>query len=314
MEPFDTFQSNLSYAAGITGSVQDIIDAQYAQIAETAIAAWKRLGICEVDSDRIAALYLTGEPETEPWEIALTAGSLCTADFARFCRCFQEKIPADRLFWRTEEDPALLELGLAENRGGRTAYLQNSYSDKAWKQFADVLPHMTAEYFPGYQSVCEEVYNGRCQYGILPIYTSTDGMLVSFRKLIGKYELKICLETQVEMADESVMRFVLVRRRLSVQLPGDEQQRNRPASEENWLKMNVSAILPEESTIGMLTGAIECFGVKIRAIHTVPLEYTDQIQEYCMETDIPQSALAVLSLFLEASQLRYSVEGLYKTV
>lgn len=313
MKSFDTYRENLAYAAKMTESLQNLQQAQYAQIAADAMKVWRNT----LDTDRIAALYLTGNPHTDPGELSPAETLLCTPQFAGFCRCFTGKLSAFGLLEtdrnHTAEDDTVPEELWPEDSvqpgqditaaAGRTAYMQNSYTDRAWRRFSAVVPDMTAEYFTSYPAVCEEVYNGRCRYCILPLYTSADGHLVSFRKLIGKYDLKICLETEVEMADESVMRFVLLRRKLL-----SEDQTHVPGY------MELSAVLPEGGSASALIAACEALGAAVTAVYTIPLEYADRMQEFCLELDLTHADLAGLSVFLEASQLRYTVVGLYDIV
>lgn len=313
MKPFEVYRENLSYAEKMAESLQNLQNAQFAQMAVEALKVWRNT----LDTDRIAALYLTGDPHADPGELPPADRELCTPEFAAFCRCFAGKLSPFGLL-ESEKNQSPEEEAMAEdfwpedsagtepepqNAAGKTAYMQNSYTDRAWRQFSAVVPDMTAEYFAGYPAVCEEIYNARCRYCILPLYTSADGYLVSFRKLIGKYDLKICLETEVEMADESVMRFALLRRRLL-----EEEQTEVPSY------MELSAVLPESVSAGALIAACEALGAAVTAVYTIPLEYADRMQEFCMELDITHADLAGLSVFLEASQLRYTVVGLYNIV
>lgn len=312
MKPFDTYQENLSYAARMAKTLDMLQEAQFAQMADSAMRLWRN----HMETDRIAALYLTGDPKADPDELPPDAEALCTPRFARFCRHFaghlssfgmweheknqNEDITEDLLDNIWNDDVGQTEI-ISENN--RTAYMQNSYTDKAWRKFSEVVSEMTAEYFTSYPAVCEEVYNARCRYCILPLYTSADGQLVSFRKLIGKYDLKICLETEVELADESIMRFALLRRRLLT------------ASEDHIPScMELSAVLPENGSAGNLIAACEALGAVVNAVYTIPLEYADRMQEFCLELDLTDADLAGLTVFLEASQLRYTVVGLYDIV
>ena len=310
MNEYEVFRENLAYADRMREQIAAVREAQYAQIADRAMHAWRG----ETDTDRIASLYLTGDPFAAPEDLSFFHSSLCSPEFARFCIHFRKDGSAENLFtagassmtddflsdaeeefWEGEEP--------AEAEHARTAYMQNSYTDRAWRQFAETIPDMTAEYFSSYPAVCEEVYNGRCRYCILPLYTSADGQLVSFRKLLGKYDLKICLETEVELADESVMRFALLCRRL----PGDRENAVP-------LYMDLSVVLPENGSAGNLIAACEALGASVAAVYSIPLEYADRTSEFCLEMDISDADLAGLSVFLEASQLRYTVVGLYRRI
>lgn len=312
MKPFDTYRDNLAYTARKKENLEKLQDAQFAQMADSALQLWRN----RADTDRVAALYLTGDPMAEPDELLTDTASLCTPVFARFCRHFAGNLSVFGLLENEKNQPEDITDAFSDSLwnedssqtelpsgNSRTAYMQNSYTDKAWRRFSETVSDMTAEYFTSYPAVCEEVYNARCRYCILPLYTSADGQLVSFRKLIGKYDLKICLETEVELADESVMRFALLRRRL---LTGSED--HMPAC------MELSAVLPENGSAGDLIAACEALGAAVTAVYTIPLAYGDRMQEFCLELDLTKADLAGLSVFLEASQLRYTVVGLYDIV
>lgn len=303
-EDFATYQNNLVYTDTCIQQLDALRHAQLDQLAAEAMGVWQGAG----EPDQIAALYLSGSPDAAPEDLLPNEVALCSPRFADFCRRFVDKT-ASALFCLslsdtddapeenedTDED--------TDTTASRTAYMQNRYTDQAWQRFAKQIPGLTAEYFTSYAAVCEEVYNGRCHYCILPLYTSTDGHLTSFRKLIDKYDLKICMETQVEMADESIMRFVLLRRRIL-----EKEQTQVPTN------AALSVVLSEDRCIGALLNACETIGAVVTAVYSIPLEYGDRSQEYCLELDMTHGDLPTLVLFLKASQLRYTLVGLYTVV
>ncbi len=301
-----TIQENLAYIDNLEQKTAALRDAVYAWLPSVLPDA------TVITPEDVAALYRTIRfRDTED-------NRLCTPDFAAFCRRF-----ANREQWRDifqdqkddmgeDESPFFYDdtpvtAVMPKSYYGRTAYMQNGFTDRAWRQFASIVPDMTAEYFTGYGAVCEEVYNGRCQFCILPVYTSTDGQLLSFRKLIGKYDLKICLETEVETAEDTFMRFALLCRKLA----GWEEALPE--------YVDISAVLPEEGAAGGLIGACEMLGMVVTAVFTMPLEYGDRSEEFCLTLRIRQRddtavTLAGLALFLASSGLRYTVVGMYRTV
>lgn len=270
------------------------------QLAAEAMRVWRSTG----EPDQIAALYLTGDPLIEPGEVLPDERMLCSPRFADFCRRFvgEKEKTGFGVFTALSDTEDVFEES-EDTATFRTAYMQNRYTDQAWRCFAEQIPGLTAEYFSSYAAVCEEVYNDQCHYCILPLYTSTDGHLTSFRKLIGKYDLKICLETEVELADESIMRFVLLRRKVV-----EKEQTHVPKN------VALSVVLSEDRCIGALLMACETLGAVVTTVYSIPLEYGDRSQEYCLELDIKDGDLPALALFLEASQLRYTLVGLYDVV
>ena len=91
----------------------------------------------------------------------------------------------------------------SENAKDRIAYLKNSYNDAAYLQFANLLSSPCAAYYDSIGNVCESVYNGVCQYCILPLETSSDGKLSSFYDLIQKYGFTICAVYDLHHTDST---------------------------------------------------------------------------------------------------------------
>ena len=96
----------------------------------------------------------------------------------------EKKIRAKLLF--SENDHSI-----SEDAAERIAYLKNSYNDTAYMQFSTLFSAPRAAYYGSISDVCESVYNGICEYCILPLETSGDGKLLSFYEMILKYGLKI---------------------------------------------------------------------------------------------------------------------------
>lgn len=90
---------------------------------------------------------------------------------------------------------------MTEPENSKIAYMRSSYSDVAYRAFAEALGHASVLYPESFTAVCEEVYYGRAGYCILPYETSDDGSLVSFLKLIHKYELAPIMTAEVAMND-----------------------------------------------------------------------------------------------------------------
>lgn len=243
--------------------------------------------------DDIAKLYCgyTGKSES----------SLLSADFAHFCEEFADCGSLGFIDTDTDEDSPSLDTA-------RIAYMQNTFSDRAYRIFERVFERVAASYFPGFREVCEEVYYGRCGYGILPVSSSADGVLVSFRKLQAKYDLKIALEADVEMNDDTVMRFALLKKGLGT-LPGSV-----PDLCDTWRYMDISVMISDNRTIGSFFTACEALGAVISGVSsapTVPTDYYGTSPAFTVGLDITRANLEALYLFLEASHIRFDVSGIY---
>jgi hypothetical protein len=106
---------------------------------------------------------------------------------------------------------------LSERAADKIAYVKNAFSDNAYLQFSAELTHPRAANFDSFSDVCEEVYNGICEFGILPIMHERDGKLFRFYTLLEKYELRIvcaCDVPCVERDGVTVTRYALIRKAL----------------------------------------------------------------------------------------------------
>jgi hypothetical protein len=178
--------------------------------------------------------------------------------------------------------------------------MQNSYSDAAYSKFASHFKKASAIYFPGFREVCEDVYYGRSTHAIIPIYTSKDGRLLSFEKLISKYELKIVCECSVEMNDDTVMRFALLQKGLVLC--------------ENSTHLDLSVILPDHISEGNFLSSLGAIGGKLIMINSTPLEYSDEKYNLTLRIEISGINLNALYLFLEGAQISYDVIGFYSVL
>ena len=142
---------------------------------------------------------------------------------------------------------------------GNIAYQHSIYTDEAFLHFSRVLPTARAVYSDSFSGVCEQVFNGLCEYCILPLENSQDGKLVRFYNLIQKYELKIVLTCSVTTSDNRhSTTFGLCRRGLlwpSLLLP------DKPFSFEFLFWQE-----PEHASLGeLLTAASACSLSLVRA-------------------------------------------------
>ena len=120
-----------------------------------------------------------------------------------------EKRNVEKLFNTESEEP------ISEDASERIAYLKNSYNDAAYIQFAALFSSPRAAYFASVSDVCENVYNGSCEYCILPVETSVDGKLLSFYETILKYNFKINAVYDLQ-SENGYTRYALLSKRFTV--------------------------------------------------------------------------------------------------
>lgn len=116
---------------------------------------------------------------------------------------------------------------ISEHAADKIAYVQNTFSDTAYLCFSAMLNRPRAAYFDSFSGVCEEVYNGICEYCILPILHDRDGKLFRFYQLLEKYDLRIvcaCDLPRTEKDGITVTRYALIRKNLILPRPSDGEE------------------------------------------------------------------------------------------
>ncbi len=285
----EVFRKNLNLLGTASNSLAVLRTGVYHEIAQFAMQKNDSL-----TPDEIAGIYRAqfGNPPT--------ATVLATPDFARFCEEFTDAGTFGFVEAYDEDE--------SSTTTARIAYMQNTFSDRAFRIFDRVFERVGANYFPGFREVCEEVYYGRAEYAILPVSSSADGPLLSFHKLQAKYDLKIALEADVETNDDTIMRFALLRKGLGT-LPG-----SIPDLCGAWRYMDVSVVITNGVRTGDFLSSCEVLGAEIlniTAAPTAPTEYYGENPALMLQFDITNANLEAMYIFLEASHVRYDVSGIY---
>lgn len=150
-----------------------------------------------------------GTSAREAQEIALLRAE-STRMRALLCTELCRRLPAENNLLQEFLFPSAETV--AETSFNRISYQKNSYTDRAYELFSALLPEPRAAYAHSFPSVCEDVYNGLCEYCILPLENSTEGRLQSFSRLIAEYELKIAATCEVQTGEGRSTRFALLRK------------------------------------------------------------------------------------------------------
>lgn len=236
-------------------------------------------------AEEAASLYETLRTDAAP--------ALLSADFARFCLALASVYP--KTYGIPDRE------GESDENGStpKIAYLQNTFSDRAYRLFEKQFPRVTAQYFSDFRGVCEDVYDGFCSHAMLPVSSTRDGQLLTFRNLIEKYDLKITSAVDIEMNDDSVMRFALLQKSFP----------SEPVRPPRYLDL---AVIPAGSgEIPSLLSALESLGTLLLSCTSHPTEYADGTRVFDLSLEIGNAKREALFLFLEGSRIRYSIFGLY---
>ena len=192
---------------------------------------------------------------------------------------------------------------IAPHAAGRIIYQKSSYTDDAFLSFATLVPQARAAYAHSFHAACEEVYNGHCEYCILPIENAVEGELVGFAKLIAKYDLKVAACCDILGTDASRQtRFALLRRNL---LPFLTVHKNRHDRFRFSLPGSVA------SNVADILSAASFYGLQLISMNTLP-----EGEHSCFNVtlDIRDGELYPFLLYLATVAPQYTPIGVYSHI
>lgn len=236
--------------------------------------------------------------------------SLCR-DYALFCREFAARITIlpSPLAYSDDDIDGGMDYGGYGDYGARTeekltpsgiAYMQNTFSDKAYRVFAANFDKIPAVYFPGFKEAAEEVYYGRSSHAILPVFNSHDGMLMSFYRILLRYDLRINSSCDIGINDDDIMRYALVSKHLT--------------SGVGMRYVDISVVLSDDGdvgTYGSLLSSFETLGASVLTLNSHPLEYSDDGCGLIVQLKLDSGITGALRLLLDGSHVRYTMIGEY---
>ena len=189
---------------------------------------------------------------------------------------------------------------------GRIVYQRSSYTDDAYLAFAPLMSNARASYAHSFHAACEEVYNGHCEYCILPIANAVEGELVGFAKLIAQYELKIVATCDIAGADASrKTRFALLGRNLLPPFVCDTDKAE-------FFRCS----LPNScaNALSDVLSAAEFFGLCVLSINTLPTDKEGTLSCFNLTFSIGNGNLYPFLLYLATVAPQYTPIGIYSHI
>ena len=192
---------------------------------------------------------------------------------------------------------------LAPHAAGQIIYQRSSYTNDAYLAFATSVSNARATYAHSFVTVCEEVYNGHCEYCILPLENAVEGELIGFAKLIAQYDLKIAATCDIEGADASRRtRFALLRRNM-LPLLVPEIEKNE------FFRFSLPAQCAP--LIAGVLCAANFFGLTFLSLNTLPIDKDGAMARFNFTFDIHGGNLYSFLLYLATLTPQYTPIGIY---
>lgn len=195
---------------------------------------------------------------------------------------------------------------ITPHAAGRIVYQRSSYTDDAYLTFATLVHEARAAYAHSFHAACEEVFNGHCEYCILPIENAVEGELIGFAKLISQYGLKIAAVCDISGADASrSTRFALLRRNILPLFSPDTDTKG-------FFRCSLPAEL--STMLADILSAANFFGIAFLAANTLPIEKEGTNFCFNLTFDIRGGNLYSFLLYLATVAPQYTPIGIYSHI
>ena len=186
----------------------------------------------------------------------------------------------------------------------KISYVKNKYNDEAFEHFSRSVTNAKAIFATSFKEAAENVFDGRCEFCILPIANSNEGRLMSFYSLLDRYELKICetVDLDIEDSSESV-RYARVGRAC-------KEPKMRSAEPQSYI-FEFSITSASSDFFGPIFEAARLTDSRLLSVDSLPLEYSADSQRFFFSFSIPQKKATLFRLFTAFKNQSYTPLGLY---
>ena len=221
-----------------------------------------------------------------------------TALCREFLKLFQESLGFDKdLFFGTSD-------ALADEAEGKIEYISNRYTDIAYRRFSTIIGRDKGIAVRSFEELCEDVYGGNSEFGILPIENTENGKLAHFYSLINKYELKIAAVCAVETSDSGISRFALVSKNM-------EYPNARFGIPD---KLELFITLEKNESLSEILAAAEFCEMELYRIDSLPLSSHSGKYALCPVFSLKDSDVNSFLMFMSLDFPQYIPVGIFKDI
>jgi len=166
-------------------------------------------------------------------------------------------------------------------------YMENGHTESAREKFSAIITSIPVP-LTDFPTICESVASDDNSFCILPVFSSTEGELPAFARMIREYQLKTRAMCDVTTSDgETELRFAL----LSGQM--------------DWTPDAAFIEVPFQPDSGeQLTAslaALQRLGAKLYSINAKPMEYNMNSFSYKITVKVNPKNMGSIAAFIEAA-------------
>ena len=191
----------------------------------------------------------------------------------------------------------------SDEASGRIEYIGNNYTDEAFRYFSSKLHASEALIVSSFNELCEDVYSGKSEYGILPIENTDNSKLLRFYSLINLYDLKIVSVCSVKTSDNGRTDFALVKR--SLEYP------NPKLDTPDMLEFLVKPV--NHASFMKILSAAQLCAIESYRIDSLPLSASDEDFTFCFMMKLSEkSRTETFLLYMSVDFPQYTPIGIFK--
>jgi len=242
-------------------------------------------------------------------ELATCFENASVFEKVKFCRCIAGSIPDDDEIYESFLDG---DEHCSDEIRGKLAYMKNDFTDSAYEFFSKMFEIKNISYHTSFQSLCEEVDLGFCEYCILPVENSSTGKLMSFYSMIDKYELKIHSVCKVVHPDgENFTKFALLSK--FSMFPGILNASSAYLNKRS-LEVRITQTSNNDSPLYDVLQAAGACSMKPKRIDSFPLSYNEDLLGYYIIFTMNNPDIKTFLTYLALELPQSYVVGIYSTV
>ncbi len=181
----------------------------------------------------------------------------------------------------------------------KIAFLRNRQTFRAFECFAKTLGGVSVLYENNFGDALEAVAMGQATYAIVPIYSTSDGRLSSFYRMIEKHELCIVLTCDIDSDDgENMTTFALV-------------YKERLALAVGSPRFSCKITFDLLSSISDITDAAAYFGAAIESLEALPILFSGRAGTFAVDFDLEYADTEGLLCYLALEYPQMSASAMY---
>lgn len=189
---------------------------------------------------------------------------------------------------------------------GKISYIRNKYTERAFDRFAKLIEDAKVLHADSFEDSCMDVYNGICEYCILPTENSVDGRLSAFGKLIEKYDLHIAATTTIPDG-ESYTEVALLARDIDFQKFGD-------SAKQRMLEISLTSPIHSTSDINGILSFANAYGLILSRIDSRLSADGVRFTILLSADNVQIRNIEILVLCLLSIYPSFTVTGFYKHI